>query len=131
MGLADVLADHPAKDTFDLAELNRAIHACQEAAAGCLACADACLWSDDVADMRRCISLDKVCAEICSATARVLSSPGPGGDAWRQLVEVCAKACAECAEECASHDHDHCKRCAELCREAEKACQQLLTAAVS
>jgi hypothetical protein len=131
MGLADVLADHPAKDTFDLAEINRAVQTCSECAAGCLACADACLAEDHVTDMRRCIKLDLICAEICTATARVLSAPGPGGDAWRQLVEVCAKACAECADECEAHDDQHCQRCAELCREAQRACQQLLAAAAS
>ena len=129
MGLADVLADHPAKETFDLAEINRAVQACFECAAGCLACADACLAEDDVASMRRSIKLDLICAEICTATARVLSSPGPGGDSWRHLVEVCARACRESAEECGAHSHGHCQRCAEMCREAEKACQQLLAAA--
>lgn len=131
MGLADILADHPAKDTFDLAELNRAIGACFDCVAGCPACADACLSEDNVADMRRCIKLDLICADICDATGRVLSRPGPGGDSWRALVEVCAKACAECAEECASHSHAHCQRCAELCRACEQACQQLLAAVAS
>ena len=130
MGLADVLADHPAKDTFDLAEINRAVQACFECAAGCTACADACLAEEHVANLRRCIKLDLICAEICAATGRILSGPGPGGDAWRHLVEACAKACAEAAQECASHDDSHCQRCAELCRECERACQQLLAVAV-
>ncbi|MGY6500846.1 MAG: four-helix bundle copper-binding protein [Acidimicrobiales bacterium] len=129
MGLADVLADHPEKATFDLAELSRTIHACQEAAAGATACADACVYEGHTDEMRRCIKLDLIAAEICTATAKVLSRPGPGGDVWRDLVEVCAKACHEAAEECAKHDHEHCLRCAELCREAQKACQQLLAAA--
>lgn len=130
--VADVLSDHPAKDSFDLHELSRCIQACLDCSAACTACADSCLSEDDVAAMRRCIRTDLDCADICTATARVLSRPAPSGQMWRHLLEACARACAECAAECEQHTgHKHCQLCAQMCREAEQACQQLLVATVS
>lgn len=127
--VADVLSDHPSKDTFDLHELSRCIQALLECSAACTVCADACLAEDDVTSQLHCIRTDLDCADICSATARVLSRAAPSGDMWRHLLEACAKACAECAAECERHTgHKHCQLCGQMCREAEKACQQLLVA---
>jgi hypothetical protein len=43
---------------------------------------------------------------------------------------VCAKALSACASHCEEHADTakHCAVCAEACRRAERACQQLLTA---
>lgn len=128
MALADVLADHPDKSTFDLAELHRAIQAASDCASICMACADSDL-SRDPAGMTGCIRSSLDCAEICRTTASVLSRPAPTGKAWAALVEACIKACAECAAECEQHDHVCCQECAKACRETQKACQQLLAAA--
>lgn len=127
--IAEQLANHPSRDTFDPVELARAIEACLEAAAVSSMCADACLAEGD-ADMRRCIQLDLDCATICTATAQVLSRPAPNGDVWRRLLETCARACLACATECETHTRSkHCMTCADTCRRCEMACQQLLAAA--
>ncbi len=127
---ADLLADHPERASFDHHELSRAIEACQAAATASIVCADACLAGEDAADMRRCIQLDLDCADICGATARVLSRPTPAGEVWRRLVETCARACQESASDCEGHTaHKHCQQCAAITREAETALGRLLAAA--
>ena len=128
MALADILADHPQRETFDLVELHRAVQACLTCALSCNACVDSDL-SHDPAGMADCIRRCLDCADICLATATVLSRPSPSGQAWARLVATCAAACAECADECSRHDHTCCQACAEACRSCEQACQQLLAAA--
>lgn len=128
MSVIDILADHPAKETFDLAELNRAIQALLECSVSCAACADSELARGGL-DMQRCISLCLHCSDVCGVTAKVLARPTPAGHSWERLVSAAAAMCAECARECSSHDHLCCQSCAEACRSAEQACQQLLAAA--
>lgn len=128
MALADALADHPQRDTFDLHELLRAIEACQACAVQCNLCADSDL-ARDAGAMRDCIQKCLDCATICQATASVLSRPSPSGDAWAAQVRACILACQECAVECESHDAVCCTSCAEACRECERALQQLMAAA--
>lgn len=128
MALADILADHPRRDTFDFAELHRAATAAMECVLACAACADSDLarGGDEMHDcIRACID----CADLCATTAKILSRPTPGGDAWAKVVAACAAMCAECASVCGQHDHVCCQQCAAACRECEKACQQLLAAA--
>ena len=128
MPIIDILADHPRKETFDLAELHRAIKACLECAVSCAACADSDL-ARDPSGMAACIRTCLDCSDVCTATARVLARPTPSGDSWAKLVAACAQMCAECARECGSHEHLCCQECAAACRECEQACQQLLAAA--
>lgn len=130
MTLTDALADHPARDTFDLPELLRAINACQACAALCNVCADSDL-ARDPEGMRDCIRHCLDCSTICAATAEILSRPAPTGDAWEAVVKACILACMECAQECGGHDHVSCQSCAAACRECEQALQQLLAAAAS
>lgn len=125
MGLADILADHPDRTTFDLAELNRAAQAAADCALACSACADSDLGRDPSV-MATSIRLCMDCADVCSVTAKMLSRPAPRGHAWQKLVMACAALCAECAEECGRHDHLCCRECAAACRECERACQQLI-----
>lgn len=127
--MSDILETHPARDTFDLEPLRRAIDAASACASTCATCADACLHGDDPASMRRCIDLCTQCSIICQATAAILSRPGPNGDSWRSVVEACIAVCRECHEECGGHDHDHCQRCAEASRECIEACEALLAVA--
>jgi hypothetical protein len=79
--------------------------------------------------MRRCITSDLNCADVCTATGRVLSRQ----TAYDHLVtqrtlEACIRACVTCAEECEKHaeHHQHCALCAETCRACAAACTQLL-----
>lgn len=128
MGLADILADHPDKQTFDLAELNRAAQAAMECVLACSACADSDLGHDANA-MATCIRTCTDCADLCAVTAKMLARPGPRGDAWQRVVAACAAVCAQCADECGQHDHTCCQECAEACRACQQACQQLLAVA--
>jgi hypothetical protein len=95
----------------------------------CTACADSDLIEEDVVTLRACVALNLVCADICDATARVLSRPGQ----WdlltvRDLLVACVRSCTTCAEECDRHakHHRHCAICAEACRACIRACTVLL-----
>lgn len=128
MAVKDVLRDHGDRlRTDDLADL---IESATDCAAHCEACADACLEEND-GNLIRCIRLDLDCAEICAATAKVVSRAGASGAPWLELLEVCEAACRACAEECEGHAdmHEHCRACAEACRRCERACQRLLESA--
>jgi hypothetical protein len=103
------------------------IAACVECAAACVACADACLLEQNVAALRRCIRLNQDCADLCAATARVLSRLSDGDiRALRHQLEACALICATCGAECRQHaqHHEHCKVCADVCRRCEEQCRK-------
>lgn len=111
-------------------DLAAAIALTQDCAQTCTACADACLSEPMVDQLLECITLDLDCADICTATARVLSRQtryrGPVTEAQ---LEACRAACAACAATCERHAgmHDHCRICAETCRQCEQACATLLS----
>ncbi|HSK22606.1 MAG TPA: four-helix bundle copper-binding protein [Egicoccus sp.] len=128
MAVKDVLRDHGDQLRTDL--LSKVIEAAADCAAHCDACADACLEEGNP-DLVRCIRSDLDCADICTATAKVVARAGASGQPWLELVKVCMQACASCAEECEQHAdmHDHCRACAEACRRCEAACRELLDAA--
>lgn len=114
------------------AALAECVTHCHDCAATCTSCADACLGEATVSELRRCIRLNLDCADICAATANVLTRQTltPTDVVQRQL-EACAAACRSCAEECEKHatHHEHCRVCAEACRACERACQEMLQAA--
>ena len=95
------------------------INALNECVAACNDCASACLAEDDVRMMARCIQTDIVCAEICSATAKVVTFES---SVSKEMVDLCRKICGECAAECEKHDMEHCRYCAEICRKCKEAC---------
>lgn len=131
MTSASIIATHPSTPQWDAGRLSAAIDALGVCAQTCTTCADACLAEDMVADLRRCIRMDQNCADICAATASVLSRVGEADDATaRALLEACVTACESCADECAAHAdmHEHCKVCAEACRACAQACRELLAA---
>lgn len=124
-----MLRDSPADIDLDEQLLARAIDECLTCAQACTACADACLGEDEVDRLRRCITTDLGCADLCSTTARILSRHTDAHPAVTRIVlEACIAACRECAEECESHadHHDHCKVCGEVCRRAVAACHAVL-----
>jgi hypothetical protein len=95
----------------------------------CSACADACLEESSVADLRDCIRTDLDCADVCTATARVLSRSGERDEAAvTALLHACVTTCRACAADCRQHadHHDHCRICAEACERCADACQALL-----
>jgi hypothetical protein len=123
-------------DADSTAALAHAAQACVACELASIACADACLHEEDVSHLGRCIRLDLDCADICAATARLLSrghdlsSRGHDNDAklLRALVEACARACATCATECElyAERHEHCRVCATLCRSCAEQCGRVL-----
>jgi hypothetical protein len=125
----EMLESTEAGAALAVAEFAAAIDACLGCVQACTSCANACLGEDDIAAMRHCIALDQNCADICAATARVLSRPvdaDPG--LLRALLEACVRACSNCAEECARHaeHHHHCAICEEACRDCLQACTAVL-----
>ena len=70
------------------------------------------------------------CADICTATAGVLSRPAEvDPSATRLLLRACAAICQSCGDECERHAHmPHCRVCAEACRRCDRACRELLDA---
>lgn len=125
-----MLGAHPQPVTgIDAALLVACLDACRQCTEACTICADACLAEETVADLVTCIRLDLDCADVCSATAAVLSRRAGGVDTGvlRALLEACAAACRACAEECESHAsmHDHCAVSAEACRRCASACETL------
>jgi len=126
MSLKELLRTH--EDALDIDRLVAVIEAASECAAHCLACADACLEEGDPM-LNRCIRADLDCADICTATAKVVARAGASRAPWLELVRVCMDTCIACAEECEKHDHEHCRICAEACRRCAEACRQLLDTA--
>jgi hypothetical protein len=91
------------------------IHCIEE----CVSCAQACMRSDED------------CADLCNATARMLSRhTGYDANVTRTVLQACIIVCRSCGDECASHasHHAHCRACAEACRSCEQACQTLIEA---
>lgn len=122
-------ATHHGLDTAVLAEATDAIASASQAAT---ACADACL--DEYNLRRECVAACLTASDVCDLTARLLSRPARWDrNVVQSLVDVCAKALSTCASECEHHADTakHCHVCAEACRRAERACQQLLTAFAS
>ncbi|MFC8897538.1 four-helix bundle copper-binding protein [Streptomyces cinereoruber] len=126
----DMLDTFPADlGGVDREKLVRCIEACLACAQACTACADACLSEEMVGELTTCIRTDADCADVCAATAAVLSRrTGDDTRVTRALLEACATVCGVCAEECERHAdrHDHCRVCAEACRRCERACNDLI-----
>lgn len=107
------------------------ITTCLECSLACTACSDACMAERDIATLIKCVRTDLDCADMCDATVKVLTRQ-TAYDLLviRSVVDACLTTIIACAEECERHaaHHKHCEVCAEVCRRAEKACQDLLVA---
>lgn len=126
-----MLRTHPQKPTHHFDEVSAVISAVFECEQVCIACADACLGEERLAELRECIRLNLDCADICGATGRLVARQArPEPDLWRSVLEACAQTCRSCAAECAKHEkrHEHCRICREACERAERACNQALQA---
>jgi hypothetical protein len=125
-----MLRSHPRADSLhrkDYADTLAALSACIEI---CTLCADACLGeSGHVERLRPCITADLDCADVCAATLRVLlrQTESPNDLVHAQL-HACVVACQLCAEECQAHAtmHEHCRLCADTCRQCQARCNFLL-----
>lgn len=128
---AFVLRHHPSGSLLDASLVADAIDALVQCSSACTACADACLAEPDVVDLRSCIGLNLVCADICATTARTLAMrSGEDAQVTIRQVTACAQATLTCAERCRRHgeDHQHCAECARACHRASQACADILLA---
>jgi len=125
-----MLRHHPRGDHQHTADYLEALNALEACAAACTSCADACLGEPENLDqLRRCITTDLDCADVCSVTARLLmrQTDAPN-DLIHAQLHACVLACQLCAEECEQHAgmHDHCRICAETCHHCQERCNFLL-----
>ena len=134
MTIAERMLDtYPGDSRVDKTLLARCIEACSECEEACTACADGCLSEQgQVESLVKCIRLNLDCADICAATARVVSRQTEyDANVTRPQLEACIAACKSCGDECeihAQHGMEHCRVCAEQCRTCEQACKELLQA---
>ena len=97
----EMLEAHPGPARIDRDLLAGCIDHCLACLQSCTACADADLAEDDVAEMRRCIRICLDCADVCDATARLLSRQTEYvAETARAQVASCWELCAICAREC-------------------------------
>jgi CxxC motif-containing protein (DUF1111 family) len=128
-----MLDTYPGDLNADKTLLARCIEACSQCDQACAACADACLSEQgEVESLVKCIRLNLDCADICAATARVVSRQTEyDANVTRSQLEACIAGCTSCANECELHAQrgmEHCRVCAEQCRICEQACNELLQA---
>lgn len=121
---------NPSTGAIKAPSLANAIEACFACAQACTACADACLGEQGVAPLLRCVRLNLDCADLCTATGRILSRQFAADAAiLREALQACEQACKHCGDECshhAQHGMEHCRVCAEACRRCALACHDLL-----
>lgn len=120
---------HPSDAAVNADALARLIDSCLECIQACTACADACLGEGNVEMLARCIRLDFDCADVCDATAKILSRQVAFEPEMAQpVVDACAGAVKLCGDECERHaeHHEHYRVCMESCRRCEEACNRVL-----
>src|SRR5262245_30293515 len=96
-----MLDTSPGTAGVDTGALAAAIDAAVDCAQACAADTDADLGEHNRTEMVRCIRLCLHCADVCTATAGVLSRPAeydPG--VTRPLLEACVAICSSCGDEC-------------------------------
>jgi hypothetical protein len=126
--VSEMLRTHPQGLLSE--DLSYCIDACFDCYETCISCADACLAEEDVGQLKRCIRLNLDCADVCNATAKMLTRRNHFDLAFaRPQIEACIAICSSCAEECSRHAgmHEHCRVCADACRRCEQACRQFLS----
>ncbi|MGC0249301.1 four-helix bundle copper-binding protein [Pseudactinotalea sp. Z1748] len=131
MRTREMMDTHPAQVSLDRDLLARTVDALVACSQACTACADACLSEEMVSELRTCIRLNLDCADICGATARMLSRhTGSHADRTRAQLQACSQVCRSCGDECRRHAeaHDHCRIGAEACRACDEAGNELLAA---
>ena len=126
-----MLDTYPRTFNIDAGMLTTTIDALIECAQACTADADDDLSERNVGELVKCIRLCLDCADVCTATGRVISRQTEyDANLTRSVLEACVTACKSCGDECERHAqmHEHCRACAEACRRCEQACRQLLAA---
>src|SRR5436190_11431623 len=128
--LEPLLRSHPRADKTRAKDYAEALTALSDCVAACTLCADACLAeTEHLAKLRRCITTDLDCADVCDVTAcLLLRQTEPPNDLVHAQLHACVIACQRCFDECSAHAgmHTHCKLCAEACRHCQERCNFLL-----
>jgi hypothetical protein len=127
----ELLGTYPGAINVDAGVLAAAIDAIGDCAQACVADTDADLSEHNLAETVTCIRLCLNCADVCTATAGVISRPAAyDPDVAKPLLQACVAICRCCGDECERHaqHHAHCRVCAEACRRCEQACRDLLGA---
>ncbi|HWG63853.1 MAG TPA: four-helix bundle copper-binding protein [Streptosporangiaceae bacterium] len=107
------------------------IDALNDCAQACIADTDADLSEQNLTEMVKCIRLCLHCADVCTATAGVISRQAEFDvNVTGPLFEACIAICRSCGDECEHHArmHEHCRVCAEACMRCEQACRNVLDA---
>ena len=132
MSYARQLLDaYPRTFNVETGVLTATIDALNDCAQACVADADADLSEQNVTEMVKCIRLCLDCADVSTATVRVVSRQTENDTSvTKSLLQACVSTCKSCREECERHAemHGHCRVCAEACRRCERACRDLLDA---
>lgn len=124
-----MIESHPRAPQRDMDMIAAAVEALSACADSCQICADACLGEEMVRELVRCIRLCEDCSDVCATSGRMISRlTEPDGGLLRAQLEACITACRVCGDECEKHAgmHEHCRVCAESCRQAERAAQALV-----
>lgn len=125
MSIEKMISEHPQVGSSYNPTLGLAVKHAMYCSAICNSCADACLA--EAMDMDQCIRTCLDCSDVCLATARIaMRRTGSNRDLIRSQLLVCIEACDICETECARHDHAHCVRCAQMCRECGEDCRAAL-----
>lgn len=105
-------------------DLRSCIDACIACALECEHCATECLKENDVKSLALCISLDRECAVICTASAQLMAM---GGENAMLLCQACAAICTSCAAECErNREFAHCRHCADACKKCAEECRDMM-----
>lgn len=126
MPVTSMSAPVPATIQHDKQRLEECINACL---AFELACAEVNANDESLAALNRHeLRITSDCADICGATAHVLSHLLERElTLTRAQVDACARACATFEAECIKHGPPHFQACADACRRCETACRALLS----
>jgi Domain of Unknown Function (DUF326) len=114
---------------LDAGALAATIDALTDCAQACTADVDADLSEQNLAEMVKCIRLCLDCADVCTATAGVVTRQAEwDATVARPLLQSCVAICKSCGDECERHapHFQHCRVCAEACRRCEQSCRELL-----
>jgi len=120
---------HPVKPSSDRTKAIECITACYSCAEACNACVDACLAEENAQHMVACIRTNEDCADICLATARIVSRlTHTNKEMVGALLRACILACRISGAECAKHAEmmAHCSICSQACLHCANACEDLL-----
>ena len=99
-----LLDTYPGTINVDAGVLAAAIDAVSDCAQACTADTDADLSEQNLAEMVKCIRLCLDCADVCTATAGVISRQAAyDADVTRPLLQACVAICKSCGDECERH----------------------------